>query len=146
MIELHRILVPSDFSETSAAALRYAVNLARQFNARLYLLHVPDYPGAATGDQLRELVTNDEAEALHVECAMRVGLPAEEIVRFALDHSADLVVMGTHGREGIDRLLLGSVAETVVRKAPCPVLTVHHPDRVCVPVREPVHGRNWAPA
>lgn len=147
MIELRRILVPSDFSETSDAALRYGTDLARQFNARLYLFHVPDYPGAATLDQLWALLSAKEAESLQIECAIRLGLPADEIVRYALDHAADLIVMGTHGREGVDRLFLGSVAETVVRRAPCPVLTVHHPERVCVPVREPVqHGRNWAPA
>src|SRR6266536_6663668 len=127
MIDLTRILVPTDFSETSHAALRYGVELARRFNARLYLLNVPDHPGEAAEaeyplgifetmqnaahDRLRLLLTEKEVRELQPECAMRLGLPADEIVRHAQEHDVDLIVMGTHGREGIARMVLGSVAE-----------------------------------
>ena len=154
MIDLKRILVPTDFSETSEAALRYGVELARRFKARLYLLHVPEHPGQAAAaeypigifetmqnaahDRLWHLLSDAETRELKPECAMRIGAPADEIVRHAREHEVDLIVMGTHGRQGIARVLIGSVAETVVRKAPCPVLTVHHPEREFVEVGEPV--------
>jgi nucleotide-binding universal stress UspA family protein len=144
MIDLKRILVPTDFSETSEAALRYGVELARRFSARLCLLHVPEHPGEATeteypvdlfetmqnaaDDRLPHLLSEAERHELRPECAMRLGTPWEEIVRHAEEHDIDLIVMGTHGRDGLARLLLGSVAEMVVRKASCPVLTVHHPE------------------
>ena len=113
MIDLRRILVPTDVSEPSAAALRYGTELARRFGARLYLLHVP---------------TKAEARELHPHCAMPNGIPADEIVQYARHHEIDLIVMGTHGCTGLTRAVLGSVAESVVRRAPCPVLTVHHPE------------------
>jgi universal stress protein A len=144
MIGLKRILVPTDFSETSDAALRYGVELARRFSARLYLLHVPEPPGEAAEaeypiglfetmqnavyERLPHLLSEGDRRELRPECAMRLGTPWEEIVRHAEEHDIDLIVMGTHGRDGLARLLVGSVAETVVRKALCPVLTVHHPE------------------
>jgi nucleotide-binding universal stress UspA family protein len=162
MINLRRILVPTDFSETSAAALRYASALAHRFAARVYLLNVADYPeiGAeedypigvvetmqnAAHDRLRRLLTEQDVEDLQPDYATRIGLPAEEIVRYAREHAIDLIVMGTHGREGVMRVVLGSVAETVVRRAPCPVLTVHHPEREFVMAQEPVRVRRVATA
>jgi nucleotide-binding universal stress UspA family protein len=162
MINLRRILVPTDFSETSAAALRYASALARRFAARVYLLHVADYPEIsaegdypigivetmqnAAHDRLRRLLTERDVEDLQPDYATRIGLPAEEIVQYAHDHGIDLIVMGTHGREGVMRIVLGSVAETVVRRAPCPVLTVHHPEREFVMAQEPVRVRRVATA
>jgi nucleotide-binding universal stress UspA family protein len=144
MIELRRILVPTDFSETSAAAMRYGVELARRFHARLYLLHVVENPGEAAEiefpiglfdtmhnaahDRLRQLIPADVVKELEPHCAMRIGNGADEIVRHAQDHDIDLIVMGTHGREGVARMIIGSVAEKVVRRAVCPVLTVHHPE------------------
>ena len=144
MIGLKRILVPSDFSETSEAALRYGVELARAFKARLYLLHGPEHPGEAAetefpiglfenmqnaaNDRLGHLLGNEETRELQPECAMRIGKPSDEIVRYAHEREIDLIVMGTHGRQGMSRVILGSVAERVVRKAPCPVLTVHNPE------------------
>ena len=155
MIALRRILVPTDFSETSSAALRYGVELARRFTARLYLLHVPEHPGEAAEaeypigifdtmqnaahDRLGHLLSEQETRELRPECAMRLGVPSEEIVRHAAEHEIDLIVI-THGREGMARVLLGSVAERVVRKAPCPVLTVHHPEHEFVEVDEPVRS------
>jgi nucleotide-binding universal stress UspA family protein len=162
MINLRRILVPTDFSETSAAALRYAIELARRFAARVYLLNVADYPGLAgeadypigivetmrnaAHDRLRRLLAEQAIDDLQPDCATRIGLPAEEIVQFAHEHAIDLIVMGTHGREGVMRVVLGSVAETVVRRAPCPVLTVHHPEREFVMEREPVRVGRFATA
>ena len=160
MINLQRILVPTDFSLTSAAALLFAIELADRLAARLDLLNVIDYPGtAAEGDypiailetmqnaahdRLRRLLTKQDVEDLQPDYATRIGLPAEEIVQFAHEHAIDLIVMGTHGREGVMRVVLGSVAETVVRRAPCPVLTVHHPKREFVMAQEPV--RVWREA
>lgn len=154
MIDLKRILVSTDFSETSQAALRYGVELARRFRARLYLLHVPPDPGEAAEaeypigifdimqndahDRLLHLLTDAEASELRPECAMRLGAPADEIVKYATEHEIDLIVLGTHGRKGVARLVLGSVAENVVRHAPCPVLTVHHPEHEFVMEEEPL--------
>jgi nucleotide-binding universal stress UspA family protein len=87
-----------------------------------------------------------ELAALKSDYATRIGLPAEEIVQYAHEHAIDLIVMGTHGREGVMRVVLGSVAETVVRRALCPVLTVHHPEREFVMAQEPVRVRRVATA
>lgn len=144
MIDLKRILVPIDFSETSDAALRYGVALARAFSARLHLLHVPEHPGGAAEaeypiglidtmqnaahDRLGNLLSDAETRDLMPTFVMRLGKPSDEIPGYAAEHKIDLIVMGTHGREGVARVMLGSVAEKVVRKAPCPVLTVRHPE------------------
>jgi nucleotide-binding universal stress UspA family protein len=85
-------------------------------------------------------------EELQPDFAMLLGDPAEEIVRYAHEHEVDLIVMGTHGREGVMRMVIGSVAETVVRRAPCPVLTVHPPEREFVMAEEPVRVRRFATA
>ena len=154
MIDLKRILVPTDFSETSQAALRYGVELARRFTGRLYLFHVPPDPGTAAEaeyplgifeimqndahDRLLHLLTDAEVSELRPECAMRLGAPADEIVKYATEHDIDLIVLGTHGRTGVARLFVGSVAETVVRRAPCPVLAVHHPEHEFVTAEEPI--------
>ena len=144
MIRLKRILVPIDFSETSKAALRYGVELARALGSQLYLLNVPSQKSEAAEaefsigpfesmrnaahDRLGPLLSEREMRELRPECAMRLCTPSEEIVQHAAEHEIDLIVMGTHGRDGIARAMLGSVAETVVRRATCPVLTVHHPE------------------
>lgn len=149
MIQLQRILLPTDFSEYSAAARKYACAFADQFQAELHLLHViqdlaplvPE-PGAALAppiDYLRELEQNAQAmlgRALDAEWAVgkkitrvvRQGPPFLEIIRYAREANIDLIVLGTHGRTGLAHVLMGSVAEKVVRKAPCPVLSVRHPE------------------
>ena len=149
MIKLQRILLPTDFSEYSAAARMYACAFAQQFGAELHVLHViqdlaplvPE-PGAALAppvDYLRELELNANAmleRAIDANWAagksivkvVRQGPPFLEIVRYAQEANIDLIVLGTHGRGGLAHMLLGSVAEKVVRKAPCPVLTVRHPE------------------
>jgi nucleotide-binding universal stress UspA family protein len=142
MIQISSVLVAFDFSDTSRSALTYGCNLARAFGARLHVLHVADvistsaaqfYPegpgdpedkaGQLALGQLRTLL---DAEGVpDARPAVRVARdPAGDIVEYARDVHADLVVIGTHGRTGVSRLIMGSVAEHVVRTAPCPVLVV----------------------
>lgn len=145
MIRLERILHPTDFSDASLRAAEYAVEFAKRFGARLYLLHVIEDPLptiAALGGYApsREELQSFAATALStwldafdtgsvaVERAYVHGHPFPEIVRFARDRTMDLIVIGTHGRGFSPHLLMGSVAEKVVRKAPCPVLSVHPED------------------
>ena len=143
MADVKAILVPSDFSETSDAALTYAISMAQTFGARLYLLHVPGKNGEniemnfpvgrfekTARERLGAVLTPEEIERLRPEYAMRIGVPAEEIVRYADARDIDLIIMGTHGRSGVAHLLMGSVAEHVVRAAPCPVLLVRRPKAV----------------
>jgi nucleotide-binding universal stress UspA family protein len=143
MIALKRILVPHDFSETSQAAVRYAIELARKFDARLHVVHVSEkarndlemeFPlgleGAiedAVRERLLKILTPEECRELKPDFAVLVGTPHAEIVRFAKEQGFDLIVMGTHGRGFVAHAVVGSVAEKVVRHAPCPVLTVHNP-------------------
>ncbi len=146
MITIKRILVPTDFSEQGKTALMYAVAFADQFGAVVDLLHVmePVPPGALLSyislDELKKGVRNDaekQMEELHtawedyafpVHRVIVEGHPFVEIIKHAKDSNADMIIMGTHGRGAIAHMLLGSVAEKVVRKAPCPVLTVRHPE------------------
>ena len=145
MIQLKRVLVPTDFSEFSRTALTYGCEFAAAFGAELHLLHVvqdvvglvPE-PGLAfppPGNYMAELQASAEQalarlpgipgmEGLNVARATRQGAPFVEIIRYARESDVDLIVLGTHGRTGLAHVLLGSVAERVVRKAPCPVLTV----------------------
>ena len=136
------ILVPTDFSTASAPAMEYARMLAERFGAALHLLHVVEdpyaaaaWPGAyASMPDLRERLTAEAEQRfegitaslsdLETATEVVVGLPAKTIVDVAATRGADLIVMGTHGRSGVAHLLLGSVAERVVRMAICPVLTV----------------------
>ena len=138
--ELRTILLPTDFSDTGADAQEMAVRLAQRLGARLVCLHVVE-PAKADADAEIEAqrVAEEErraepalarlAHGLHlrevpVEVRSAVGDPHAEIVRVAEREHADFVVIGTHGRGGLTRAILGSVAEQVVRHAPCPVLTV----------------------
>ncbi|HOG28766.1 MAG TPA: universal stress protein [Vicinamibacterales bacterium] len=145
MLSLKTVLVPTDFSEASEAALRYGKAMAEAFGASLHLVHVMEDLLAqawaaevyvASMPQLREeidkesrhrlaaMLTDEERRRYRVETALLAGNPFVEIVRYAKARDVDLIVMGTHGRGPIAHMLLGSVAEKVVRKAPCPVLTV----------------------
>jgi nucleotide-binding universal stress UspA family protein len=132
-----RILVPTDFSKPSDAALSHARSLAVSMGARLHVLHVVDnlflravlddpcdYETAALR-QLEDRVPVEDREATAVLAVERSDEPAAEIIRYARTHGVDLIVMGTHGRGRVAHLLLGSVAERVARTAPCPVLTMH---------------------
>jgi nucleotide-binding universal stress UspA family protein len=147
MIDLRRILVPTDFSKHSQNALQYAMAFADKFGAELHLLHVvqdlalfvPDTVAgtppvvppvaqltAAVREGLLRVIRENGLERFTVCPEVREGTPFYEIVRFAKEKDVDLIVMGTHGRSGLAHVLLGSVTEKVVRKAPCPVLTVRH--------------------
>jgi nucleotide-binding universal stress UspA family protein len=157
MIQLNSILVAFDFGETSQKALVYGQNLTRTFGGRLHVLHVadmiattasqfyPDHPGdpemraeSLALKHLRALVPESEAKL-----AVRIsGSPGNAIVEYARSIHADVIVVGTHGRDGMSRLLMGSVAEHIVRHAPCPVLVVRRnehefvlPDPVSVAAR-----------
>jgi nucleotide-binding universal stress UspA family protein len=141
-----RILVPTDFSPAADAALGYARALAKALGASLHILHVfddpyttaayapevyaslpPDFRERALQDAARELEARlgaEEKRQFGGTTDVVVGSPAKEIIRFADAKSIDLIVMCTHGRSGLAHLLLGSVAERIVRTAPCAVLTV----------------------
>jgi nucleotide-binding universal stress UspA family protein len=146
MITIKRILVPTDFSDQGKTALMYAVAFADQFGAAVDLLHVlePVPPGALLSyislselkksmqedaeKNLEELHAEWEGYAFPVNRIVVEGYPFVEIIKHAKTHNVDMIIMGTHGRGAIAHMLLGSVAEKIVRKAPCPVLTVRHPE------------------
>jgi nucleotide-binding universal stress UspA family protein len=141
MLPIHTILHPTDFSERSQCALRLAAALARDYGARLIVLHVTAPPVAVYGEvavlpagdedntrlegELRQIRVPDRN--VRLEHQLQTGDPVTEILAVAESASADLIVMGTHGRTGLARLLMGSVAEHVLRQARCPVLTVRTP-------------------
>src|SRR5580765_7432542 len=151
MIALKKVLVATDFSEPSDAALAYGRELARSFGAQLVALHVVDdlLTRAVGGDgfvfvdselqtnveaaaqkQINELFSDEDRTLLRAHgVTVTSNAPAFAIVQYGKSHDVDLIVMGTHGRGAMAHLLLGSVAERVVRIAPCPVLTVRHPER-----------------
>ena len=121
-----RILVPVDFSEPSIEALRLAVTIGMKEGARLTLLHVD--AGALPNDAeglMHRLAAKEIPTSVHFELAFAEGSPAETINEHATSGQHDLVVIGTHGKTGLERVILGSVAETVVRTCPVPVLVTH---------------------
>lgn len=137
MLTIRRILFPTDFSEGSKQAFPQAVFLANQHDAELHIIHVAEEDASAT-DKSFPIATDTLAEWLQasanpsaelgglsiVQEEIDASAAAEAICTYASKHEIDLAVMGTHGRRGTDRLIFGSVAEEVVREAPCPVLTV----------------------
>jgi nucleotide-binding universal stress UspA family protein len=148
-MEIKRILFATDFSEGSSHALPYAVDMAKQYGAKLYLVHVVYdvtktagwYVPHASIDEIYDDIEKgakaeldksfiDEMRGLKdIERVILKGIPYEEIAKFAEAQTIDLIILGTHGRKGIDRMLFGSTAEQVVRTAPCPVLSVRLPKR-----------------
>jgi nucleotide-binding universal stress UspA family protein len=137
-----KILCPIDFSEHSLVALDVALKMARQNDAALYLLNVAPTPAGAAGfqpvpmdpypqvekdrlEQLAKLARERIPAAVRYETLVVSGDPAERVLNAAHELDADLIVMGTHGRKGLSHLVLGSVAERVVRESPVPVLTAH---------------------
>jgi len=146
MPTIERILCPVDFSETSEHALRYAIDLATRLDASVLIVHAYQLPAYALPDggilarpefavdlttQIQEfldkLVERYSAHGVVLRDRLVEGMPYVEINRVAAEEKVDLVVMGTHGRTGVKHLLLGSVAERVVRTSSVPVLTVRHP-------------------
>jgi len=150
MITLKNILVAIDFGEASEAALAYGRELARQFGATLHVLHVvhnfiagavgiegytTDYVAlqqemeTSAAKQLEAMVSDEDRQTLRAKTIVLTAYsPALRIVSYAKEAHIDLIVVGTHGRGAMAHLMLGSVAERVVRTAPCPVLTVRHPE------------------
>ncbi len=145
MISLKRILLPTDFSENSVHAQKYACALVEQFDAELHLLHVfQDLAGIISDpvfgtpigeciqqdsretaeERLRTMLDPKWSEERHVVCATAQGTPFLEIIRYAKRNDIDMIVATTHGRSGLSRVLLGSTAEKIVRKTPCPVMVV----------------------
>lgn len=147
-MELKKILCPIDFSDSSRAALDYGLSLAKQLGGEVRLVHVYSNPAyvmpmegymGPTADLLSDLRKQLETQlqqwreeatqgGVQVDTELCEGVPYQRIVDIAKDWPADLIVIGTHGRTGLSHLLLGSVAERVVRLAGCPVLTVRHGD------------------
>ena len=137
-MKLQRILVPIDFSTGSDTSLALATSLARDTGATLILAHVEIVPLSAAGGEYLYAIPEPPTEELlaklnkvnppdsnvAVERRLLAGDPAEAIIRLAETENVDMIVMGTHGRRGLRRVLMGSVAEVVVRTAKCPVLTV----------------------
>src|SRR3990172_4627856 len=122
---IREVLFPTDFSDASQPACATAVDLVRHFGARLHLLHVvPPVTDPTTAPAEIRALTAGLPPGLSVGTAITSGLPARQIVEYARRNAIDVVVIGTHGRTGVSRALLGSVAEAVVRRAPCRVLTV----------------------
>jgi len=139
-----RILCPIDFSDASRAALEAAAEVAKRFGAKVALFHAYPVPGytfpdgsfVASSKMLEELAEQanrhlaewktiaEQMGIAQVETATAIGEPAHEILAFAKAQQADLMILGTHGRTGLQHALMGSVAERVVRRATCPVLTV----------------------
>ena len=146
MMKLKKILFPTDFSDMSRHSLKYVLAFAEKFDAEVHVLHVVDEayqywmalgpnslpvgppPEEIVAGAKKELdkLAGEEFKTLKggVVTEVSLGRPFVEIVRYAREKSIDLIILGTHGRSGLAQALLGSVAEKVVRKAPCPVLTV----------------------
>jgi len=147
MKPFEKILTAIDFSESSDFAFEYALTLARQFQAELTVMHVINEPVDLRGfyvphisfEQLEKEIEEGAEKMMEKFCqtkmgdftryttAVVAGIPYEEILRKAEETGASLIVLGTHGRTGIDHLIFGSTAERVVRSAACPVLTIRLP-------------------
>ncbi len=147
MINIKNILCPIDYSIYSEMALKYAIEFAEKYQAKLYLMHVLDIRVYDMNDpelydvnvideetigKLRERllksVNEDTKGRISVEAIVIQGVPFAEIIKASKEYKIDLIVLGTHGRTGLSHAIMGSVAEKVVRKAPCPVLTIRHPE------------------
>lgn len=140
------IMVPIDFSEYSKSALKYAIDFAKQFKAKMYLIYVVEpiiYPADFSMGQVAipsadfDLQSRANEELMNLaktigtdlqsETIIKTGKPFVEIIDTAKEKDVDLIIMATHGHTGVEHLLFGSTAEKVVRKAPCPVLTLREP-------------------
>ncbi|MGO8787518.1 MAG: universal stress protein [Terriglobia bacterium] len=148
MHEIKRILCPIDFSEFSDRAHRHALSVAQHYRAKLFTQHIVElcrYPSAGFAasagayeefcqalllkakEKLKEFVKSQAHNDIQPECLVGLGIASDSILAFAEAQKTDVIIMGTHGRRGFDRLMLGSVTQRVMRKASCPVLAVHRP-------------------
>ncbi len=145
--DIKKVLVPIDFSDYSKSSLRYAVNFAKQFNAEIHLIYVvepviypPDFSmgqiaipsvnvewNERAREELKKLAKTEIPEGVKVKTILKNGKPFLEIIDTASEENIDLIIIATHGHSGVEHILFGSTAEKVVRKAPCPVLTLREP-------------------
>jgi len=145
---ISKILIPTDFSQPARHAFTYAVDLNRLFGARLYLVHVlqdftefSEYNLSPTilpqlylefeqsaSNKLEEMVRHIVPEHMHCDTYILHGVPFYEIIQFSRTEQVDLIVVGSHGRTGLKHVLFGHTAEKIVKKSPCPVLSVRHPE------------------
>ncbi len=143
MLKIQKILVPTDFSAASDLALRYGHEMAQSFGAQLTVMHIVDDPilfAATTSDEFREETTRKNAIKLEENVRQEIGdvtgielvtkceSAATEIVDFAKEQNMDMLVMGSHGRSAMASMLLGNVAEHVLRHSPCPVVAIRSPE------------------
>ena len=151
MADIKKILFATDFSDNSKYALTFALSFTQKYEAKLFILHViqqPSYPlgmyaeisfdamdkfsqsiSQAVDKEMQTLREKDLKGISSYECMIVHGTPSLEILRTAKEKAVDLIVVGTHGRTGLDHVLFGSTAEKVVRRAPCPVLSVRLPGK-----------------
>lgn len=149
MPQISRIVVPIDFSEYSKKAFRYAIDFAQTFGAEMILVYVVEpviYPADFSFgqvalpsmereiqdrglEQLQALIQKEVPAGISARSTIRTGKPFVEIIQVAKEEKADLIVIATHGHSGIEHVLFGSTAEKVVRKSPCPVLSIRSPER-----------------
>jgi nucleotide-binding universal stress UspA family protein len=145
--DIKKVLVPIDFSDYSKSSLRYAVNFAKQFNAEIFLIYVvepviypPDFSMGQIAipsvnaewderarEELKNLAKTEIPEGVKVKTILKNGKPFLENIDTASEENIDLIIIATHGHSGVEHILFGSTAEKVVRKAPCPVLTLREP-------------------
>jgi nucleotide-binding universal stress UspA family protein len=144
---ISKVLVPIDFSDYSKSALKYAVNFVKHFEAQLFLVYVvepviypPDFSMGQIAipsvdlemdkraiDELNKLAEQEIPAEIKVKSIVKTGKPFIEIIETATEENVDLIIIATHGHTGMEHILFGSTAEKVVRKAPCPVLTLREP-------------------
>ncbi|MCR9294833.1 MAG: universal stress protein [bacterium] len=142
MVAFNNILVPTDFSDYASLAVEYGASLAEKYGAQVHLLHVLETHYSATptfaaglaltsqvkeSQEAAEKMLRDLAAGRPMVCKTAEGSAFLEILRYAENQEIDLIVMGTHGRTGLEHVLIGSVAERIVRKSSCPVMTIRDP-------------------
>ena len=146
-LKIRKVLVPIDFSDYSKSSLKYAVNFVKQFQAELFLIYVvepviypPDFSLGQIAiptvdlemdkraiEELNKLAQKEIPSDLKVKTIVKTGKPFIEIIETVSEENIDLIIIATHGHTGVEHILFGSTAEKVVRKAPCPVLTIREP-------------------